>query len=133
MYSHGMPHFVLLDESGKVLGAAVNTTREKADTIAAHLTDQREGEGYVPRYAIVHAKEVQAYDPQPVKVGNKVSGAVANTLPRGSAIVCVGGPHVTTGRLPHALLRGVVGYIQVDHTEGPVDEDARFEILHIGR
>jgi hypothetical protein len=114
----------------------VNTTREQADTIAAHLTDKRvTEEGYVPTYALVHAEEVKAFDPQPVKVGDVVSGAVANTLPKGSSIVCVGTNHITlTKRMPSALLRGADGYIHpdLDPGEGPVDNDARFEILHIG-
>lgn len=128
-----MTHFIFLDERERPLGVAVNTTREKADTIAAHLTEQRErDEGYNPRSAAVTTREIQAYDSSPVKIGDKVSGRVANTLPKGSSIVCVGTTRVTVDRWPHALLRGVVGYIQVDHTEGPVEEDARFEVMHIG-
>jgi hypothetical protein len=128
-----MTHFVFLDTHERVLGVAVNTTPEKADVIAAHLTQKRiDDEGYIDRWATVQAREIEAYESAPVKVGDKVSGRVANTLPKGSAIVRVGGPHGTGHLFDGALLRGVVGYIRTDLTAGPVDEDARFEILHIG-
>jgi hypothetical protein len=125
-----MAHYVFTaDDDGtvptyKILAVAMNIDEDEAVRISGELAQV---------HGPVTATPVQAYVPRPVKVGDRVSGAVANTLPRGSAIVCVGTPHGTTGRSPHALIRGDGGYIQPDHTEVPVDENARFEILHVGK
>lgn len=129
-----MPHYVFTDYAGRVLGVAVNVEHPEARRIAHDLDVKRiEEDGYTLSYAPVDVTEVHAYAPKPYAVGDVVTGEVAMTLPKGSSIVCVGTAHVTTEPGRWALLRGVVGYVQPDLTEGPVQHDSRFRILHLGK
>lgn len=130
-----MPHYVFTGITGNeddppLLAVAMDITEQRAMEIAHEIRMARHAQ------CLPHAvdyTEVPAYAPWSSEVGDIITGQVAMTLPKGSSIVCVGTAHVTTDPGRWALLRGVVGYIQPNLTEGPVQYDARFRILYLGK
>jgi len=123
-------HFVYTlgpGQDASVLGASMAIDREDADRIAVYLADTHGEE--------VTVQEVQEITPQPVQVGDVVSGKTAMTLPKGSAIVRVSTADGVKVRVSGALLRCPSGYCS-GHTDndtpGGIDERSRYRVLHLG-
>ncbi len=68
--------------------------------------------------------------------GSIVTGAEANTLPSGSAIVCVSTPTGPQPVNPSALVRHPLGWVGAEdrclHSLEPLHPAARFYILYTG-
>lgn len=130
-----MPHYVFTGITGNeddppLLAVAMDITEQRAMDIAHEIRMARHTQG-IPHG--VNYTEVPAYAPWSPEVGDIITGQVAMTLPKGSSIICVATAHVTkAGPARWALLRGEVGYIQPNLTEGPVQHDSWFRVLHVG-
>jgi hypothetical protein len=111
-----------------ILGTSIDIDEESANRIVVDL-EHKVGEK-------VTAHQVPAYTPQPIQVGNIVSGKTADTLPKGTGIVRVSTADGAQVRPSGCLVRTPSGWVSGATDEpvpGPIDGGSRYRVLHIGQ